>query len=97
VGGGGGKQVTYVEDDKREEDLDVFPPVRILDVGREVQEHVRGSERAEFASRSGVRVGEVTSGASNVWIHVPRAGHTTRRIDGRVLDVRTGYLLSADS
>jgi len=89
-------EVTYIERDKRDEDTNVSPPVRVLDVEREVQEIVCGPERAELASRGSVRVGEIASGASHVWIHVLRAGHTRVWVDGRVFDVRASHFLSAE-
>ena len=74
--------VTYVENDERDEDPNISPPVRVCDVEREVQELIRGPERAEPAIRGGVWISEVPSGTSDVWIHVLRARHATRRADG---------------
>ena len=63
---------------------------------QEVQELVRGPEQAELASRGVVQVSKITSGTSHVWVHVLRAGHTSRWVDGRVFDVRAGHFLSAE-
>jgi hypothetical protein len=87
---------TYIEHDERDENPDIPPPVRVLDVKRKVQELVRGPERAELTSRGRIGVGEVPSGAGNVGIHVLRAGLAAGRVDGRVFDFRTGDLLSAE-
>jgi len=90
------EMVTYIERDKRDEDPNVSPPVRVLDVEREVQELVGGPERAELTSRGGVWVGEITSGVGHVRIHVLRTGQTSRWIDDRVFNVRTGDLLPTE-
>ena len=88
--------VTYVESNERNEDPNISPPVGILDVEREVQELVRGPERAEPAIRGSVWIGKVPSGTSDVWIHVLRARHTSRWRDGRIFDVRTVDLLPTE-
>ena len=92
----GDREVTYIERNERDEDPDVSPPVRILDIEREIQELVRGPERAELASRGGIWVSEIASGTRHVWVHVLRAGQTSRWVDSRVFDFRTGDLLSAE-
>ena len=64
------KGVTYIENYERNEDPNISPPVRILDVEGEVQELIHIPERAEPAIRGGVWVSDVPSGASNVRIYV---------------------------
>ena len=89
-------EITYIKYDKRDKDTNVPPPVRIFDVERKVQELVRVPERAELASRGGVGVGEVATSASHIWAHVLLAGRPSGWVDGCILNIRTGYLLSAE-
>ena len=80
------KWATYIEHDERNEDSDVSPPVRVLDVERKVQEFVCRPERAELTSRGGIGVGEIPSGARDVRAHVLRAGQARGWVDRRVFD-----------
>ena len=89
-------EITYVERNKRDKDPNISPPIRILDVERQFQELVRGPKRAEPTGRGGVWIREITSSARHVWVHVLRASQTSRWVDGRVFNLRTSDLLSAE-
>lgn len=41
---------THIERDERDNDSNVSPPIRVLDVERKIQVLVRGPERTEFTS-----------------------------------------------
>ena len=85
-----------VTDIERDEDPNVSPPVRVLDVERELQELVRGPEQAEQVRRCRVGVCEIAIGVGHVWTHVLRTSHSNRWVDVRIFNIRTGDLLSTE-
>lgn len=89
--------VAHIEDDEGDEDPNVSPPMGVLDVERKVQELVRRPERTESTIGGGIWVGQIASGARDVWIHVLRTGETARWDYGRIFDFRTVDLLSPET
>ena len=87
----------YIEDDKHDEDPNVPPPVRILNIEVVLEILVRRAKATKLALRGRAGVRDVSSVGGDVPSEVLRTSLARRWIDVTVLDVGTIDLLSTES
>jgi len=86
-----------IEGDKQDEDPNVPPPVRILNIEVALQILVRRAKATKLALRDRVGVRDVSPVGGDVPSEVLRTSLARRRIDETVLDIGTIDLLSTES